>query len=109
VRTDATRSGEAQRAGQQPETRARTRSRPVYVHSRYLPSGTLFLGSVDVKRTKHVSELLDIAEESYGMIGADTDLFPDSTAPLEMQDILAAIKIDGPLSLQSAVRALVTE
>jgi hypothetical protein len=71
--------------------------------------GKPFLGSVDVKRVKHRSELMDITQESYGMIGEDSDLFPNAEGPISTEDILKAARIEGPESLQSAVRELITE
>jgi hypothetical protein len=87
---------------------------PDFVLLSYIPTeahtaGKPFLGSVDVRMKKHVSELLDITKESYGMLGEDSELFPDASTPLTVDDILAAVQIEGPLSLQSAVRGLVTE
>jgi hypothetical protein len=43
------------------------------------------------------------------MINEDIDLLPESTALLEMSDIIFAVQINGLLSLQSSVRAIVTE
>jgi hypothetical protein len=71
--------------------------------------GKPFLMSVDVRRVKHRSELMEITAESYGMISEDSDLFPDASNPLTTDEILAAVQIDGPQSLQTSVRALVTE
>ncbi|KAJ1395250.1 hypothetical protein B484DRAFT_407649 [Ochromonadaceae sp. CCMP2298] len=71
--------------------------------------GKPFLGSVDVRMKKHVSELLDITEESYGMLGEDSELFPDASTPLTVEGILAAVQIEGHPTLQTAVRALVKE
>jgi hypothetical protein len=68
-----------------------------------------FLGSVDVKRTKHISELMEVTAEAYGMIGEDSDLFPGAEGPISTKDILSAVQIDGPPSLQTSVQALVTE
>ncbi|KAJ1419366.1 hypothetical protein B484DRAFT_400203 [Ochromonadaceae sp. CCMP2298] len=73
------------------------------------PRGAPFLGSVDVRRTKHVSEMLDFGIEEYGMIGDDTNLFPDASNPIDIADILAAIRMDGTESLKNALRALITE
>jgi hypothetical protein len=72
-------------------------------------AGTPFLGSVDAKRVKHVTEMLDIENEEYGMIGEDTDLFPVASAALSVDQIIGAMQIDGPESLQIALRALLTE
>jgi hypothetical protein len=56
-----------------------------------------------------VTEMLDIENEEYGMIGAETDLFPDASKPLSVNEIIGAMQIAGPESLQCAIRALVTE
>jgi hypothetical protein len=80
-----------------------------YIPMAQHPAGVPFLGSVDVQRSKHVSEMLDFGKEEYGMIGEDTNLFPDESTPLTITEIFAAIKIDGTDSLQTAPRALVTE
>jgi hypothetical protein len=87
---------------------------PVGNHLTYIPlashvPGTAFLGSVDVKQTKHVSEMLQFGNEEYGMVGDDSNLFPDKSNPLGIAEILAAIRMDGTDSLQTALRALVTE
>jgi hypothetical protein len=62
-----------------------------------------------VRRTKHVSEMLDFGKEEYGMIGEDTNLFPESKKALDISDILAAVTIDGPDSLKTELRQLITE
>jgi hypothetical protein len=72
-------------------------------------AGAPFLGSVDVRRTKHVIEMLDFGKEEYGMIGDNTDLFPESSKPLDISDILSAVTIDGPDSLKTELRQLITE
>jgi hypothetical protein len=80
-----------------------------YIGERDHAPGRPFLGSVDVRRVKHVSEMLNFEEETYSILGDDAHLFPEASGPLEVKDILSAVQIDGPPLLQSAVRALVTE
>jgi hypothetical protein len=80
-----------------------------YIPETQHPRGVPFLGAVDVRRTKHVSEMLDFGNDEYGMIGDDTNLFPDKSNPLGIAEILAAIHMDGTDSLQTALRALTTE
>ncbi|KAJ1401113.1 hypothetical protein B484DRAFT_405827, partial [Ochromonadaceae sp. CCMP2298] len=60
----------------------------------YIPAaahtpGRTFLGSEDVRRVKHVSEMLEFTKEIYGMLGEDSELFPDASIPLTTADILA--------------------
>ncbi|KAJ1394924.1 hypothetical protein B484DRAFT_407734 [Ochromonadaceae sp. CCMP2298] len=66
----------------------------IYIPETQHPLGVPFLGAVDVRRTKRVSEMLDFGNEEYGIIGDDTNLFPDSSKPLDITEILAAIKMD---------------
>jgi hypothetical protein len=64
---------------------------------------------VDVRRVKQVSELIDITPKSNGILAGKSELFPTASNPLTTEDILAAVQIDGPQTLQDALRALVTE
>jgi hypothetical protein len=73
------------------------------------PRGAPFLGSVDVRCTKHVSEMLDFGSEEYGMIGDDKNLFTDASNPIDIADILADIRMDGTELFKIALCALVTE
>jgi hypothetical protein len=70
--------------------------------------GTPFLGSADVKRVKYASEMLNIENEEYGMIGEDSHLFPDASVPLRVDEIIGAMQIAGPDSLQDAIRTNLT-
>ncbi|KAJ1390143.1 hypothetical protein B484DRAFT_409100, partial [Ochromonadaceae sp. CCMP2298] len=63
----------------------------------------------NLQDNEHVSEMLQFGNEEYGMIGDDSNLFPDKSNPLGIADILASIRMDGTATLQTALRALVTE